>query len=478
MRILVTALSLLALGSVSTHASAGPREDALEAMRRAAEYHDAHVSNEGGYVWAYAADLSKREGEGQVGETTVWVQPPGTPAVGLMYLRCYEATGDQMFLDLAAEAGRVLLRGQMETGGWGAKIELAPEDRAMFRYRTGDERRSRRARTTSSFDDNQTQSALRLLMRLDAAFDFKDAEIHEACGYALRHIVDAQYPSGGWPQVFDGKAELTDPPVLEATYPEMWSREYTGHNNFWHFYTLNDGAMMDTIDVMFEAGDIYGEARWRDAAVAGADFLLLAQMPDPQPGWAQQYDYDMHPCWARRFEPAAITGGESQDVMLTLIAVYHRTGDEKYLDAVGPALEYYKASRLPDGRLARFYELETNRPLYMNRDYELTYDAADVPRHYSFTVGDRLDRIERLYQEAREAGPHGDRAEALPTAAEMERLERRARRAIDAQAAYGPWLTPGPMRFAGEADQVIDMAEYIRQMDALAAYLAAARQNE
>ena len=31
------------------------------------------------------------------------------------------------------------------------------------------------------------------------------------------------------------------------------------------------------------------------------------QMPDPQPGWAQQYDYDMRPMWARKFEPAAIT---------------------------------------------------------------------------------------------------------------------------------------------------------------------------
>jgi hypothetical protein len=451
---------------------AGLREEAAEAMRRAAAYHDTHVAVEGGYVWAYAADLSKREGEGEVGATTVWVQPPGTPAVGLMYLRCYEATSERYYLDLALAAGRVLLRGQMQSGGWGARVELDPADRAGFRYRTGDERRARRARNTSSFDDNQTQSALRLLMRLDAALGFEDEAIHEAVAYALANILEAQYPSGGWPQVFDHDAELADPPVLEASFPEAWSREYTGHNRYWRFYTLNDGAMLDTIDVMFEAGETYDSPRFRDAAMAAADFLLLAQLPDPQPAWAQQYDYDMHPCWARRFEPPAVTGGESQTVMLTLLDTYHRTGERRYLDAVGPALEYLKASRLPGGRLARFYEMQTNRPLYMTRDYELTYDADEVPTHYAFTVGDKLDEIERLYDAARrgEGPPSGRRS--------IDALRRRAREAIDTQAAYGPWLTEGPMRFAGHADRVIDMAEYIRRMTDLADYLEATRESD
>ena len=47
------------------------------------------------------------------------------------------------------------------------------------------------------------------------------------------------------------------------------------------------------------------------AARRGGDFILLAQMPEPQPAWAQQYNARMEPAWARRFEPASITGGES-----------------------------------------------------------------------------------------------------------------------------------------------------------------------
>lgn len=57
------------------------------------------------------------------------------------------------------------------------------------------------------------------------------------------------------------------------------------------------------------------------------DFLILAQMPDPQPAWAQQYSYDMHPLWARRFEPPAIADRESEDVMLTLMEIHRYTGD-------------------------------------------------------------------------------------------------------------------------------------------------------
>ena len=48
------------------------------------------------------------------------------------------------------------------------------------------------------------------------------------------------------------------------------------------------------------------------AAKRGGDFLLLAQMPEPQPAWCQQYHPDMHPVWARKFEPPAIACSESE----------------------------------------------------------------------------------------------------------------------------------------------------------------------
>ena len=458
---------------MASAAQAGLREDAAETMRRAAEFCDTHVSAEGGYLWRYTEDLSKREGEGEVGPTTVWVQPPGTPAVGLMYLRCYEVTGDRYYLWLAQKAGDVLVRGQMQSGGWAAQVELAVEDRPRYRYRVQPALASKKARNISSFDDNQTQSALRLLMRLDAAMEFKDTRIHEAATYALDNMIDAQYPSGGWPQVFDGELENAEPEVLRASFPDEWSRKYTGHNRYWRFYTLNDRAMLDTIEVMFEAGTIYDEPRYKASAVKACDFLLLAQLPEPQPAWAQQYDFDMHPCWARKFEPPAVTGGESQDVMLTLIDAYQHTGDRKYLEPIPKALAYFKASRLPDGRLARFYEMKTNRPLYFTRDYDLAYDSEDAPKHYSFTVSDRLDKIERAYERAKSGKLSDLRHGGQRRVSMSDALAKKAQETVNSLNARGAWLSPGPMKYAGDAERVIDMAHYIERMNTLADYLEA-----
>ena len=64
-----------------------------------------------------------------------WVQPPGTPAVGLALMQAYAATGDREFLDGAAEAARALAATQLESGGWHAMIEFDPEQQKAWCYR-------------------------------------------------------------------------------------------------------------------------------------------------------------------------------------------------------------------------------------------------------------------------------------------------------------------------------------------------------
>src|SRR5262249_29720495 len=129
----------------------------------------------------------------------------------------------------------------------------------------------------------------------------------------------------------------------------------------------------------------------------GGDFLIRAQFPDPQPAWAQQYNRQMQPVWDRAFEPPAITGLESQDALETLLLLTRKTGEARFLAPVPRALAYLKKLRLPAGRLARFSELKTNRPLFFTRDYKITYDGDDVPTHYGFFFDSRLDAIEAAY---------------------------------------------------------------------------------
>ena len=315
------------------------REEILAAMKRAATFYAETVSTQGGYHFAYADDLSYGRSEHSEGPTQVETQREGTPAAGMAFLEAWWATGDRYYLDAAARAARAGVRGQLCSGGWDYGIEFDPAKRAAIPYRAEGNCATAGKKPPTTLDDNVTQAMARLLMRVDRELRFEDAAIHGAVLYALDRIIDAQYPNGAWPQRFSGPPEAAKFPVRRASYPEQWAREWPG-KGYQSQYTLNDNATADTIDMLLEAARIYGDARYRAAAERGGAFLLLAQMPEPQPGWAQQYDARMHPAWARQFEPPAVTGGESQGIVRILLVLYQETGERKYLDAAGPALAW------------------------------------------------------------------------------------------------------------------------------------------
>ena len=83
---------LLAAGAAARAASPLP-DQARAALARAAGYLRS-IATEGGYLWTYSEDLKERRGEEKATATQIWVQPPGTPAVGMAFLRAYAATGD------------------------------------------------------------------------------------------------------------------------------------------------------------------------------------------------------------------------------------------------------------------------------------------------------------------------------------------------------------------------------------------------
>lgn len=444
--------------------------EAGDRMRQATAFFRERVAVKGGYLWRYSADLARREGEGKATETMAWVQPPGTPAVGMAFLEAYEKTGERYYLEAAVETAQALVKGQLQSGGWDYRIEFDPKKRQGYAYRSDGRTEGHNVTT---LDDDTTQAALRCLIRVDRALAFQDAAIHEAALYGLESLLKAQYPNGAWPQRY---SEFPDPdnyPVKKADYPESWSRTYEKHD-YTQYYTLNDNTLTDTIALMFLAGEIYPDDRYRASAIKGGDFILLAQMPDPQPAWAQQYDVGMHPAWARKFEPPAITGGESQGVLRLLLDLHERTGDRRYLDSLGRALEYLKASRLPDGNLARFYELKTNTPLYCTKAYELTYSDADMPTHYSFVSQFDPDAIERDYRKACDEAPEpppDNKSAPSVTSSSAERIQA----VIDALDTRGAWVELGKLRYHGEEDpteEVVDTATFIRHMDLLARFIA------
>jgi len=447
---------------------------AIAAMKKAAAYYLQNVSRHGGYVYYVSPDLTRRLGEGVAGPDEIWVQPPGTPTVGMAYLSAYGATGDAFYLDAARETGKALLYGQLKSGGWTASIDFNPRGPRVGEYRNG----KGRGRNNSTLDDGISQTAIRFLARLDKALEFKDADVHGAVQVALDALLAAQFPCGAFPQVWTGP--VAKQPIVKASYPGYDWRTEGKIKNYWDMYTLNDGLAGTVARTLVDVQAIYTERRYAAALARVGDFLLLAQMPDPQPAWAQQYSYAMHPIWARRFEPAAITGGESQDVLETLLLIHRATGDKRYLEPIPRALAYLKKSLLKDGRLARYYELQTNRPLYMTRrgdEYSLTFDDTDLPDHYGWKVDSRLEAIEREFRRAateESARREGEApAEPPPTA---ERI-RAIIASLDNQGRWistyaGERLVGQPKFMSGEV--YLESAVFVRNLESLAAYVALA----
>jgi hypothetical protein len=472
-------------------AQAGPsREDVLAAMRRAATFYVERVATEGGYHFFYAEDLSYGRSESAEGPTQVEYQRDGTPLVTLAYLDAFEATGDRLFLEAARKAGGAYLRGQLCSGGWDYLVELDPAKRKPYQYRADDNCGADK-RGVTNLDDNVTQSAVRVMMRLDRALGFQDAAIHAAVTFALDTLIAAQYPIGAWPQRFATAPDHARFPVKRASYPATWDRTWPGPTYQQH-YTFNDNTLADAIDMMLEAARIYREPRYLASAEKGGQFILLAQMPEPQPAWAQQYDAEMHPAWARVFEPPAVTAGESQGIIRLLMVLHRETGDPKYLEPIPRALAYLRRSVLPpadhatearrrfDGPvMARFYELQTNRPLYITKGtrmdvaglgsrlvdgYQLSYDDRSVITHYGvLTSGAGLDALEQDYASLLASDPasrrRADRLTGLSPWSERPRparsrdaLAATARELIASMDARGAWLTEGTI---GKADRLV-----------------------
>lgn len=475
-KLIVAALSVVfslagSRAAVAAEPASFTPEDSAKALKQAVEFFRTKVAVEGGYVYAVSEDLTVRDGEVAATPKQIWIQPPGTPAVGLAYLDCYAVTKDPYFLTVARETAESLIRTQLRSGGWWGLAEFDPAEREKDHdYRVDPPGKQPKRRRSTTLDDNKTQACLRFLIRLDKLLEFKDAKLHEAVRYALDHLAAAQFPNGAWPQEFDGPPDPMKFPVKKASYPETWSRtfpkeKYSGR------YTFNDNAMADAIDVMLEAGMTYEEPHYTNAAIRCGEFIIMAQMPEPQPAWAQQYSVDMHPAWARKFEPPSVTGGESQQIMGILMLLYRATGDEKFMKPIPPAIAYLRRSLLPKDRLARFYELQTNKPLYFTKTYELTYSDADMPTHYGFIVGSKLDYLEAEYKKLLD--PKRPKA-ALTYGSKLQPSKELAKEAAATAKALDPrgaWVTEGTLEKSGsEKVRIIDSRVFMKNVVILARF--------
>jgi len=414
--------------------------DAAAALRRSTAFLRSIATN-GGYCGIYSADLKQRWGESlrhTARPADIWVQPPGTPTVGATFLRAYHATGDRTYLAAARDVGLALAWGQNANGGWTYLADVSlfkPTSKVTFR----------RKRTTT-FDDNTTQAAVTFLMDLDQVLD--EPWLDEAITLGLRVFLDSQFPNGAWPQRF---------PVS--------TKGYSGH------YTFNDKAMNDCIRVMFRAHDLYRKQAYRDSARKGGDFILLSQLPAPQAGWAQQYSHDLKPSWARSFEPPAVCSAVTVHNIRTLVEVYLRTRDEKYLKPIPAAVDWLKRSPLKPGLWARMYELKTNRPIYGDRDGKIHYTLAEISEErrsgYSWQGSYGVADVIRWAEKVRKDGidktltARSRKPTATERAKRAKSLRPKVEKIIEALDAKGRWLEDGRITTRAFVRNAAVLCEYL-----------------
>ncbi|MBL0914710.1 MAG: pectate lyase, partial [Sphingopyxis sp.] len=262
-------------------------------MKRATRFMVEKASTNGGYVWSYLPDMSRRWGEMEAYPTMVWVQPPGTATMGNLFLDAYHATHDEYYYQAAEKAADALIAGQKPSGGWHYFIDFGGEVSTRRWYDTIGKNAWRLEEFqhywgNATFDDAGTSEAMQFLLRLYV--EKHDARFKPALDKAIDFVLKSQYPIGGWPQ----------------RYPPVDNGGLHGKPDYTRYITFNDDVAGENIKFLIMVHQALGDDRVLDAITRAMSVYLVTQQGQPQPGWGLQHDLSLRPAGARTYEPTAL----------------------------------------------------------------------------------------------------------------------------------------------------------------------------
>ena len=405
---------ILCSAFTSTHQANAQSNDLLveaeQAMLNATKFMVDEVSYNGGYVWNYLPDFSRRWGEFEAFETMIWVQHPGTVSMAHTFLDAYELTGNEYYYKAAEKAVNALIWGQSEYGGWHYMIDFAGDRSLKYWYNLdigsalwgGQEYHYYYGNDT--FDDDVTSDAARVILRI--YLENLDPKFKPSLDKAIDFILESQYPLGGWPQ----------------RYPLRYDHVKKGIPDYSSYYTFNDDVIWENINFLTQSYLTLGQERFLDPIRRGMQFYLLSLQGNPQRGWGAQHGMDLKPVQARTFEPEALAPSYTVNNAMHLIRFYEWTGDRKFIAPIPDILSWLEDARLPveqtdNGRYTHptWVEIGTGKPLYVHRrgsnrlhgEYYIDYSDEKLITHYGqkTNLESRIKTLRDEYQRVNALSP-------------------------------------------------------------------------
>lgn len=297
--------------------------------------------------------------------------------LGSIYASSFVATTHAMSYSSASSPSKSLLKGdasgttasfatildnQQPDGGW---RKFYSEDQGDWAH--------------SSIDNKATYTEIR---RLAHQYTMTNNQAYaDSAIKGIQFLLHMQYANGGFPQIYHSSGYHT-----EITY--------------------NDNAMTNVLLLLEDVGSQKGDFQFIDTGLAhqakqavhkGIECILNTQIVSngKLTAWCQQYDATtLKPAGARAFEVPSITASESVGIVQLLKT---RPADARIQKSIQAAESWFKAVEIKhmdyqrnskDSYVvadpyaspiwARFYDIRTNRPIFVGRDGIVKYNLKDI----------------------------------------------------------------------------------------------------
>jgi len=325
-------------------------------------------------------------GTNRFGNTVLFYETVEPLGPGASYVPAPQPGSYSGNLEEAIRQANNLVSWQMDHGGW---TKAMPYDRPW----NGVEKKSSQLGPTGielgAIDNNATVNELRFISQVYR--ETNAAAFKESVRKGIGFLLEMQYETGGWPQVYPQRGEPGD-----SVY-------------YSNYVTYNDNAMINVLDLFDDilAGaypfdsDIVDAAtilRIQQAKAKGIEYILNSQIEvnGILTAWCAQHDpFTYEPMRARAYEHPSISGSESVGIVRYLMSQPNQTAEMKR--AIRSALQWFDdvkldgiryVSRDPNGvyfvpdpnavTWYRFYEIGTNRGIFSGRDGVIKYSIQEI----------------------------------------------------------------------------------------------------